>query len=119
MVGGVTYARGLGVHPGKSDIDPVAHVTVRLAGAYDEFLTDIGIDAEARDGGGVVFQVWVDGKPQFDSGLIKPFDRPRSVRIPVSGAGELKLIVLDGGNTDASDHADWAGARLLRILKRR
>lgn len=114
MVGGVTYPRGPGVHPGKSEVDSVAHVTFRLAGAYDEFLTDIGIDSEARDTSGVVFQVWVDGKSQFDSGLIKPSDRPRSMRITVSGAGELKLIVLDGGNTDRSDHADWAGARLLK-----
>jgi alpha-galactosidase len=30
----------------------------------------------------------------------------------VSGASVVRLIVTDGGNTNNSDHADWADAKI-------
>jgi hypothetical protein len=41
-------------------------------------------------------------------------DPARWVDIDVTGAKTLELIVGDGGNGIACDHADWADARLLR-----
>ena len=112
MIEGVTYGSGIGVHAAP-DADPPTSLIFNLSGAYDEFLSDFGIDDEASSQGSVVCQVWVDGRLAFDSGMITYKDPARSLRIPVSGARELKLMVLNGDRDYNWDHTDWAGARLL------
>lgn len=111
---GVTYASGLGMHAGLAGRDPEVHASFKLDGAYDEFLSDVGIDDESQTMGGAVFQVWVDGRKEFDSGLMAFTDKAKSLRVRVSGAQMLRLVVLDGGNGQDWDHADWGGARLLK-----
>jgi len=41
-------------------------------------------------------------------------DEARSLRVDVSGAQELRLVVDDAVNGQAKDYADWANARLDR-----
>ena len=38
----------------------------------------------------------------------------RPVQVDITGASELRLKVLDGGDGITGDHADWAEARVLR-----
>ena len=38
----------------------------------------------------------------------------REVKVDVAGRSTLALVVTDGGDGDASDHTDWADARLVR-----
>jgi hypothetical protein len=90
-------------------------VRYRLAGKYRTFLADVGVDDEVGDGGSVIFQVWADGSKLYDSGLMTGGTPARSVRVEVSGRAELTLVVSDGGDGDASDHADWAAARLVPV----
>lgn len=111
---GVTYASGLGMHAGLAGRDPEVHASFKLDGAYDEFLSDVGIDDESRTMGSAVFQVWVDGRKEFDSGKMAHTERAKSLRVRVSGAQMLRLVVLDGGDGQDWDHADWGGARLLK-----
>ena len=111
---GVTYESGLGMHAGQAGRDPEVHATFKLAGAYDEFLSDVGIDDESREKGSAVFQVWVDERKEFDSGLMTFTDRAKSLRVRVSGAQTLRLVVLDGGDNQDWDHSDWGGARLIK-----
>ena len=59
---GVTYAKGLGVHP-NSDI------VYTLNKAYTNFSSDVGVDDETGGRGSVTFQVWTDGTKVYDSGL--------------------------------------------------
>ena len=47
--------------------------------------------------GSVVFQVYVDGEKQFDSGLMNSRDPQQYVEVNLAGAKELKLVVTDGG----------------------
>jgi hypothetical protein len=103
---GVTYAKGLGVHA-PSDI------TFNLNAQYTQFLTDIGIDDEKGSAGTVVFQVYLDGTKVFDSGTMTGASTTQSVNLNVTGKTTLRLVVTDGGNGNNSDHADWAGAKLL------
>ena len=84
-----------------------------LGGNYAEFLTDIGIDDEAPPGSSATFQVWIDGQPEFDSGIMQAQSPVRHLRIGVAGAKILKLVVTDGGNGNLGDNTDWAGARLI------
>jgi hypothetical protein len=104
---GVTYAKGLGAHA-------ASEVNVTLGGAYKTFLTDVGVDDSAGDNGSVVFQVIVDGETVFDSGVMTGTSDTQKVNVSVDGKQQLKLVVTDAGDGIAYDHADWAGARLVK-----
>ncbi len=112
-IGGVRYGRGLGMHAGVPKVDPAAFVSVDLAGRYQEFLAEVGMDDEVYASAGVAFQVWVDGQPQFDSGVMRPKMPPLPIRVTVAGAKELRLVVRAAGETNDWAHADWGGARLI------
>jgi hypothetical protein len=112
---GSTYDKGLGLHSYSS-------VTYDLGGTYRRFEALVGIDDETgrpRDGspgGSVRIKVLVDGKEQplgWDRELTWR-DGPQPVRMPVTGARELTLIVDFGRGGDVQDHVNWADARLIR-----
>ena len=104
-INAVKYAKGLGVHAASD-------VRYTMNGACSNFSSDFGIDDESRPNGSVVFQVWADGTKLYDSGLVTGTGAAKSASVAVSGKTELQLVVTDGGNGNASDHADWANARL-------
>lgn len=49
----------------------------------------------------------------FQTDIIRRADEPTYIKMSVSGATELVLIVEDGGDTYDMDHADWADAKLI------
>jgi hypothetical protein len=107
------YRKGLGVHSR-------CRLAYALGGRYKRFLATAGVDdsvagkgPEGR-GGSVVFEVWVDGRKVFNSGTVSTRDEARELDIPVEDAKELALVVDYGDDFDVLDHADWAGARLIR-----
>jgi glucose/arabinose dehydrogenase len=103
---GVTYAKGLGTHAGSE-------TTYALGGNYTRFISDIGVDDTVGSNGSVVFQVWADGVQIYDSGIMTGSTATRTVDVDVTGRQNLRLVVTDGGNGVAFDHANWAGARLV------
>ena len=104
---GVTYTRGIGTHA-------LSKIVYNLAGQYNSFVSDVGIDDEVGDEGSVDFQVVGDGKVLFDSGIMGGLSATQSLNINVTGVQQLTLVATNGiaGDIDF-DHADWAGARLL------
>ncbi|HVT89658.1 MAG TPA: NPCBM/NEW2 domain-containing protein [Tepidisphaeraceae bacterium] len=104
---GVTYAKGLGVHA-PSDI------SFNLNNKYIQFLSDVGLDDEKGTGGSASFQVYLDGVKAYDSGTINNSSATQSINLNVTGVITLRLVVTDGGDGNANDHADWAGARLVQ-----
>lgn len=104
QINDVTYAKGLGVHAAST-------ITYNLAGKYARFKSDIG--ADDSDVGSVGFQVLVDDLSLHSSTTLRKVDGAKSLDIDVRGATTLTLIVNNGGNGGSSDHADWAGARLV------
>jgi glucose/arabinose dehydrogenase len=106
---GVSYTKGLGVHA-SSDI------TYNLVGGnYTRFTSDIGVDDEVGSNGSVVFQVWADGAQIYDSGIMTGSSATKTVDVDVTGKQNLRLLVLNGGDNDWFDHADWANAQLLSV----
>jgi hypothetical protein len=105
-VGGVTYARGLGMHA-------PSEVRVDLGGRFSAFRAVVGLDEEALGVGTVTFQVWADGRQLFDSGRMTSGTPAWPVDIDVSGCRELRLVIGDAGDGNWHDHADWAAARLV------
>lgn len=104
-LGGESYAKGLGVLA-PSDI------RVALGGVCTSFSATVGVDDAARGAGSVTFEVWLDGTRVVASGVVRGGSAPLSGTLDVTGRQELRLVVTDGGDGSAGDHADWAEARL-------
>jgi hypothetical protein len=103
---GVVYETGLGMHAGAS-------VTYALRSTDRWFVAHVGVDDDCGPAGSVVFQVLVDGVPRYTSPKLTGSSETRSLAIGVAGARKLVLKVTNGGDGNACDHADWAGARLV------
>lgn len=107
-IGETTYERGLGMHAN-------GEVTVVLAGEFQTFDAEVGVQWQGGESAGsVVFQVFVDDRKEFDSGVMTENDPPRKIRLAVKHADELRLVVTDAGDGITSDVANWADARLIR-----
>lgn len=107
-LGGSTYDKGLGLHS-------ASRITYELAGRYRRFEALIGMDDRTGSDASARVQVLVDGKPR-DGGKEQEVARrsgPRSIRIDVTDARELTLVV-DFGWGDVQGHVDWADARLIK-----
>ncbi|MDU8976956.1 MAG: NPCBM/NEW2 domain-containing protein, partial [Clostridium perfringens] len=105
----VEYDKGLGTHANSE-------IVYDLSGKnYGMFETYVGVDREMRNSNepSVIFEVYVDGKKVFDSGVMNVNTERKHVLIPVVGVSELKLVAKDGENGNGGDHADWADAKLL------
>lgn len=106
QLNGVTYRKGLGTHSAST-------IVYNLGGKYDTFAGHVGIDDGVGSRGSAVFQVFADGRRLYDSGLMTGASPTKRMGLNVSGVKQLTLVVRDGGNGIAYDHADWAGARLI------
>jgi glucose/arabinose dehydrogenase len=104
-LGGTPYNKGIGVHADSQ-------LTYNLGGAYSNFSTYVGVDDEVGANGSVVFQILADGVPLFDSGIMTGTSSTRLARVDVTGRQTLTLVVNNGGDGIAYDHADWAEAQL-------
>ena len=102
-----TYERGIGAHSTSTIIYDLSDKDYQFFSSY------VGVDRQMYGSvGSVVFQVYVDGEKQFDSGLMNSRDPQQYVEVNLAGAKELKLVVTDGGNGDGSDHATWGDTKL-------
>ena len=103
---GVVYPHGIGTHA-RSEM------LINLKGAVTRFVAMVGLDDERAVGdGSVTFDVLVDGKKVFSSGVMRGGMEPKLVSVDVTGAKKLLLRVGDAEDGINNDHADWAGAML-------
>lgn len=101
------YTKGLGVAA-----DSV--ITYDLDGKFSKFFSDIGVDEYAESAGSMTFEVWVDGKLAYDSGIMTGETFHKGITVNVEGAKTLNLVTTDGGDGHKSDHGNWAAARLVK-----
>ena len=104
------FSHGLGTHaPSELHFD--------LDGRYTSFESVVGLDDSQAGGiGTIIFEVWVDDRRVFTSRKLRGGDLPEIVKADVTGARHLKLIVSDTGDNNHGDHANWADAKLVRIV---
>ncbi|HET6249180.1 MAG TPA: NPCBM/NEW2 domain-containing protein [Tepidisphaeraceae bacterium] len=107
---GTVYPSGIGTHA-------VSQIVYNLAGAYTNFISDVGVDDEItaeKATGSVDFQVIGDGKLLFDSGVVTNASPVVNLDVNVADVKQLTLTATNGvsGSIDY-DHSDWAGARLI------
>ncbi|WP_330615547.1 NPCBM/NEW2 domain-containing protein [Romboutsia sp. 1001713B170131_170501_G6] len=106
----VTYKKGIGTH---SHSEIVYDLTDKNVNMFSSF---VGIDREVLNGpGSIEFKVYVDGDLAYESGVMRARDPQKFVQVDLAGAKELKLVVTNGGDKIASDHADWADAKLYFV----
>jgi hypothetical protein len=106
VLNGVSYSKGIGTNS-------PAEIIVNLNKSYATFTSDIGVDDHQTTNGSVTFQVYGDGVLLYDSGLMGATTATKTVSVNVANVAQLRLVVTDGGDGNAYDWADWAGARLL------
>jgi alpha-galactosidase len=104
-LGGVVYARGLGVHA-ESDVE---YYTGK---SCEKVTADVGVDDEKGANGTVAFEIWADGTKVASTGVLTNAMPAQPVTADVTGAQVVRLVVTDGGDGIDSDHADWADAQL-------
>jgi hypothetical protein len=61
-----------------------------------------------------VFLFFPPGTEVYNSDVVTYADAAKQVNVDVTGKNTLELFVDDGGDGNGFDHADWAGARLLK-----
>ncbi|MBX4204584.1 MAG: NPCBM/NEW2 domain-containing protein [Candidatus Doudnabacteria bacterium] len=101
---GTIYDKGLGVHA-------MSKVTYTISGCTN-FSAVVGVDDEISARGSVVFQVFSGSTKIYDSGLRWYNSANKTISLNITQVTELNLVVTDGGNGVAKDHADWANARI-------
>ena len=106
-VAGETFDYGIGVHSRSS-------LTYDLKGIYREFVTSLGIDDSGGSYADVAVLILVDGKRRFDQSHVKRGKLLGPVRLDVTKAKRLELIVDYGDNGDIQDRFDWVEAALIR-----
>jgi hypothetical protein len=110
-IAATAYPKGLWTHA-FPDATP-AEVVIDLSGKrFAAFRADTGLD-DASGGGSVQFQVLLDGQLKAESPVLRP-GQVYHVRVDVTGARQLTLRVLNGGDGYSCDHAAWGFARLVQ-----
>jgi alpha-galactosidase len=100
-IGGVVYAKGLGVHAESA-------VEYYTGGSCERVTARVGVDDEKEPKGTVAFEIWADGKKAASTGVLTNAEPAQSLSADVTGAQVVRLVVTDGGDDRDSDHADWA-----------
>ncbi|MFF7929795.1 NPCBM/NEW2 domain-containing protein [Streptomyces sp. NPDC007940] len=104
-IGGVVYAKGLGVHAESS-------VEYYTGAACETVTAQVGVDDEKGANGTVAFEVWADGTKVASTGVLTNAMPTQPLTADVTGARLVRLVVTDAGDGIDSDHADWGDARL-------
>jgi alpha-galactosidase len=103
-IGGVKFTKGLGAHA-------TSQIQYNVEGRCSSFTASVGKDDETG-GGSVVFQVFVDYNLVYTSPTKTNGLAPEPITIDLSCAQVLQLIVIDAGDGNGEDHADWADAKI-------
>lgn len=105
-LGGTVHQHGLGVTSN-------AELWIDLHQGAKQFTSTAGIDDARKNGrGSVSFEVWVDGRKKFETGVMKSGDEPKKMSVDLTGASRMILFVSDAGDGGTDDVADWADAAI-------
>lgn len=99
------FERGVGTHA-------LSCVAYAIEGSAEQFEAWVGIDDEelTRGRGSAIFRVYADERLVAETGLIVARASAVLLRANLRGARSVTLEVLDGGDGNRHDHADWCEA---------
>ncbi len=100
------FEDGIGAHA-------VSFIEYPINGQFKSFEVTVGIDGQTEGRGSVVFRVFVDGKEKANSGTMNGFTVSKTLKVDdLAGARRLLLSVLDAGDGNKNDLADWVNGKL-------
>lgn len=106
-VAGESFDRGLGVHARSV-------LVYELGGEYSEFVTAFGLDDDSGPLADVTVAVLVDGRPRFQASGVRRGVLSGPIRVDVTRAGRIELVVDFGENGDIQDRFNWIEPALVR-----
>lgn len=109
--GGVTYAKGLGVHA-------PSEIVYHLGGRGNRFTALVGIDDFSKKqsaSGATRATVRGDGRVLATTGVLTGASGPTALDVDVRGVRLLHLVVEDANANSAFDHTSWAAARVTVV----
>ncbi len=109
--GGVTYAKGLGVHA-------PSEIAYHLGGRGNRFTALVGIDDFSKKqsaSGATRATVHGDGRVLATTGILTGASGPTALDVDVTGIRLLHLVVEDANASTAFDHTSWAAARVTVV----
>ncbi len=107
LVAGDRHERGIGVHSRSK-------LVFELNGGYREFVTSFGMDDDSGPLADVTVVLLVDGQRRFEKTHVRRGTLHGPVRVDVSRAGRIELLVDYGDNGDLQDRFDWVEPGLIR-----
>ena len=112
LAGGEKFERGVQTRPPSL-------LWIDLAGQTEEFLAQVGVpDLTNNPTGSVKFSVMADGRLLWQSGVMRPGQKPQPVRVKLQGMHKLLLSVDYGGDNFRGNLALWGEARFVTAGKR-
>lgn len=106
-VGGVAQTRGIGVHS-KS------RLRYDLKSKYAAFVVHFGLDDSAGRYADVDVEIFVDGHKRFEHKGLRMGTLVGPIRLDLTNATRLELLVDYGQNGDVQDRFNWVDAGLVR-----
>lgn len=106
-VAGDMFEHGIGVHSRSS-------LTYDLQGKYSEFVTSFGLDDDSGSYADVAVFILVDGKRRFSKSHVRPGKLFGPVRLDVTRAKRIQLVVEFGDNGDLQDRFNWVETALIK-----
>ena len=104
-IDGQVFERGLG---GAG----TGQLLIKLDGLARRFVAVVGIDDVEKSNGTKRFEVWLDGKKVAETGIIVK-GKSELLSVDLTGARDMQLYVLFGGEDSDWDRYDLAGAQLV------
>lgn len=104
---GKSFERGIGVHSRSV-------LTYELDGAYESFVTHLGMDDSGGPMSNVDASIVVDGSPVFEQANIRRGRLFGPVRIPLKGKQRLSLVVDFGAYGGIQDRFNWIESALIK-----
>ncbi|MFF0483248.1 NPCBM/NEW2 domain-containing protein [Streptomyces sp. NPDC004435] len=104
-INGTVFAKGLGVNSPST-------VEYYTAGQCSRVTASVGLDDEAGTRGTVTFEIWADHRLEAATPKLTNADPAQPLTADVSDAETVRLVVTDGGDGAANDHADWADLKI-------
>ncbi len=100
------FEDGIGAHA-------VSFIEYPIDGLFKALEVTVGIDGQTEGRGSAVFRVFVDGKEKASSGTMNGFMASKTLRVDdLAGARRLLLSVIDAGDGNKNDLADWVDGKL-------
>lgn len=106
-IGERTYEKGLCLHSRTK-------LTYDLAGEYDRFQCDLGLQRPEGDAGNATVRILADGTELFVADEVTAAEEPHVLDLDLSGKERLTLEVDFGQGMHIGDHVVFGNARLLR-----